>query len=147
MPYDVVSVCASLGVHVKTVLLAQTWGAWVPQRRLIVLAVDLTPVQRICTLAHHIEHAIRGHGPCGTGPYASALAATGFARQAAIAQDAVADRAAAHKLLAGIDLSAARADPDTLTLAHRLGVTEHLLTVRLNELGVGAWPATSRTAG
>lgn len=146
MPYDVVSVCASLGVHVKTLILAQTWGAWVPQYHAIVLAADLTPAQRISTLAHHIEHAIGGHGPCGTGPFATALVGSGFARGVTLHQDFVADRAAARKLLAGVDLSAA-AGQDTLTWAHRLGVTEHMLAVRLQELEEGAWPATSRTAG
>jgi hypothetical protein len=112
-----------------------------------VLAVDLTPPQRLCTLAHHIEHVIARHGPCGTGPYASALAGTGFALGVTLDQDAVADRAAAHKLLAGIDLSAEAVHCDTLALAHHLGVTEHMLTVRLTELREGTWPATSRTAG
>lgn len=135
MPYDVVSVCASLGVHVKTVVMAQTWGAWVPQYHTIVLAAELTPAQRICTLAHHIEHAIAGHGPCGTGPYGSALATTGFARQGTLLQDAIADRCAARKLLAGVNLPAAAATWDKLALAHRLGVTEHMLTVRLQDLG------------
>lgn len=148
MPYDVVSVCAGLGVHIRYVLLRDTWGAWIPQHHMIVLAVGLTAIQERCTLAHHIEHAIAGHGPCGTGPYADLLRSGGALGRLTAAQDSIADHAAARKLLTGVDLRPVAQCTDLFTAAFRLGVTEHMLSLRLEDARKeGAWPGTLRTAG
>jgi hypothetical protein len=148
MPYDPVSICAELGLHIKYVLLRDTWGAWVPQHRTIVIARGLTTIQERCTMAHQVEHALAGHSPCGIGPYADTLRRAGLLGELAVAQDLIADHAAARKLLTGVDLRPVAQCADLFAAAFRLGVTEHLLGLRLNEArGEGPWPGTSRTAG
>lgn len=148
MPYDGVSVCTNLGVSIRRVWLRETWGAWIPRERTIVIAEGLSEINERCTLAHHIEHALAGHGPCGTGPYADRRHAAGLRPPDVVRRDEAADKAAARKLLSGVDLSSQRRECDLLAAAGRLGVTERLLALRLTEVfGEGTWPGTSKIAG
>jgi hypothetical protein len=148
MPYNGVGVCNDLGVSVRRMWLRETWGAWIPRERIIVLAQGLSEINERCTLAHHLEHAMAGHGPCGTGPHADRLRQAGILNRETIRRDAEADRGAARKLLAGADLGSLAGGCDLFAAACRLGVTERLLTVRLADLfGEGPWLATLKIAG
>jgi hypothetical protein len=139
---------SDLGVTVKRMRLRETWGAWIPRKNAIVLADGLSDIDERCTLAHHMEHALAGHGPCGTGPHADRLRGARMLSSEAARQDDAADRGAARKLLAGVDLQPLALRRDLPAAARRLGVTEHLLTLRLAELfGDGPWPGTSKIAG
>lgn len=86
--------------------------------RLVSLRGDLGPVNRRCTLAHELAHAIHGDDP----------AATGWLRAR---QEARADRRAADWLIDPAAYAEAEAmhGPHPGALAAELGVTVHLVTV------------------
>lgn len=128
-----------LGIPVIRMWLRDTWGAWAPADRTVILASGLSPVQERCVLAHEVEHVLADDQDCngGGGPVV-------------IRQERYADREAARKLIAISDLCATAQWADGIReAAGELRVTERMLKVRLNDLdGEGwPWPATSRTAG
>jgi Zn-dependent peptidase ImmA (M78 family) len=132
--------------------LRDTWGAWVPQYRAIVLAEGLTSIQERCVLAHELEHAIaQDEIGCGSGPYADRLAAEGGQNLIAIKQERRADREACRKLIAISDLGeVARWAGGMGAAAEELGVTERMLSIRLQDLEGEGWPwplETSKIAG
>lgn len=152
MSYEPMRVCRELGIPVERMSLRETWGAWIPRYRLIVLATGLTPIQELCTLAHQVEHALAGHGAgCGSGPYADRLKVGGGFSKLAARQERRADREAARKLISDSHLAAVTkwARGDISVAAEKLGVTQRMLRVRLGNTGE-EWPwrrATSRIAG
>lgn len=142
MSYSPLAVLDDLRIPVVRVHLRDTWGAWSPLHRKIVVATGLTAVQELCVLAHEVEHALADDLGCGVGLNA--------AHPLGIHQERRADIQAARKLIAISDLAAvAQWADDVRVAAAELGVTERMLRVRLHDLnGEGwPWPATSRTAG
>ncbi len=130
--------CRQLGVRVVHAELRRTWGAWLPQHQIIVLTSGLTPVQERCTLAHEVEHALAGHTHgCGIGPYAELPQTRAAFTGATLCQEVAADQSAARKLVPLLALFRAR-QRDDLT-ASALGVTERVLTTRLNDLKGELW--------
>jgi len=137
MPYSPSAVLAELGIPVLSVWLRDTWGAWSPVHRKVVIAAGLSPVQQRCVLAHEVEHILADDGACGFG-------LTDDRREHR------ADVEAARKLIAISDLAAlAQEDMGDQQAAAALGVTDRMLRVRLADLqGEGwPWPATSKIAG
>lgn len=135
--------CIQLGIRVRTLWLRDTWGAWAPQHRTIVLAEGLTPVQRRCVLAHEVEHAIADHATgCGSGPYAELSEVRRQFSLVTIRQERHADLQAARKLIAISDLAelAQWFDGEVTAVAAELGVTERMLTIRLRDLQGEGWP-------
>ncbi|MFD6180127.1 ImmA/IrrE family metallo-endopeptidase [Streptomyces goshikiensis] len=131
-----------LRIPVVRVHLRDTWGAWSPLHRKIVIAAGLSAAQELCVLAHEVEHALADDLGCGVGLDA--------AHPLSLPQERRADLLAARKLIAISDLAAvAQWADDVRTAAAELGVTERMLRVRLHDLnGEGwPWPATSKTAG
>lgn len=130
--------------------LQDTWGAWVPNRRIIILAEGLTPIQERCVLAHQVEHAlVHDIAGCGIGPYADSVRHQ-FSQLTA-RQERRAEHRAAHKLIASLNLAAVEkwAHNDISLAARKLRVTEGMLRLRLDDAGRD-WPwlqATSRIAG
>lgn len=142
MSYSPLAVLDDLRIPVVRVHLRDTWGAWSPLHRKIVVATGLSAVQERCVLAHEVEHALADDLGCGVGLNA--------AHPLGIPQERRADLQAARKLIAISDLAAvAQWADDVRVAADELGVTERMLRVRLYDLnGEGwPWPATSRTAG
>ena len=142
MSYSPLAVLDDLRIPVVRVRLRDTWGAWSPLHRKIVLAEGLSAAQELCVLAHEVEHALADDLGCGVGLDA--------AHPLCIPQERRADLQAARKLIAISDLAAvAQWADDVRIAAAELGVTERMLRVRLHDLnGEGwPWPATSRTAG
>lgn len=142
MSYSPLAVLDDLRIPVVRVHLRDTWGAWSPLHRKIVVATGLSAVQELCVLAHEVEHALADDLGCGVGLDAAHPLATHQERRA--------DVQAARKLIAISDLAAvAQWADDVRIAAAELGVTERMLRVRLHDLnGEGwPWPATSRTAG
>ncbi|WUH94619.1 ImmA/IrrE family metallo-endopeptidase [Streptomyces sp. NBC_00433] len=148
MPYNDVGVCSELGITVRRMWLRETWGAWIPRYKTIIIADGLSEANERCTIAHHLEHALAGHGPCGTGPHADRLREAHLMSQLSISQDDDADRAAARKLLSGIALVPLATRGDLCAEAGKIGVTERLLTLRLADLfGEMSWLVPSKIAG
>lgn len=142
MSYSPRAVLDTLRIPVVRVPLRDTWGAWSPLHRKIVIASGLSPVQERCVLAHEVEHALAEDLGCGVGLYAT--------HPRAIPQERRADTMAARKLISISDLaSIAQWADDIRVAAAELEVTERMLRVRLHDLdGEGwPWPAISRTAG
>ncbi|MCX5176781.1 ImmA/IrrE family metallo-endopeptidase [Streptomyces virginiae] len=142
MSYSPLAVLDDLRIPVVRVHLRDTWGAWSPLHRKIVVATGLSAAQELCVLAHEVEHALADDLGCGVGLDAAHPLATQQERRA--------DIQAARKLIAISDLAAvAQWADDVRIAAAELGVTERMLRVRLHELnGEGwPWPATSRTVG
>lgn len=142
MSYSPLAVLDDLRIPVVRVHLRDTWGAWSPLHRKIVVAAGLSAAQELCVLAHEVEHALANDLGCGVGLNA--------AHPLALPQERRADIQAARKLIAISDLAAvAQWANDVRVAADELGVTERMLRVRLHDLnGEGwPWPATSRTAG
>lgn len=142
MSYSPLAVLDDLRIPVVRVHLRDTWGAWSPLHRKIVVAAGLSPVQELCVLAHEVEHALADDLGCGVGLDAAHPLGTYQERRA--------DTQAARKLIAISDLAAvAQWADDVRIAAAELGVTERMLRVRLHDLnGEGwPWPATSKTAG
>lgn len=142
MSYSPLAVLDDLRIPVVRVHLRDTWGAWSPLHRKIVIAKGLSAPQELCVLAHEVEHALANDLGCGVGLDA--------AHPLALPQERRADILAARKLIAISDLAAiAQWADDVRVAADELGVTERMLRVRLHDLnGEGwPWPATSRTAG
>ncbi|MFE1359431.1 ImmA/IrrE family metallo-endopeptidase [Streptomyces harbinensis] len=137
MAYAPLHVLSHLGIPVVRTWLRDTWGAWSPTHRTVVVAAGLSPVQERCVLAHEVEHVLADDIGCATGPLA-------------VHQERYADREAARKLIAISDLCEVAQWADDIRLAAaELRVTERMLRVRLHDLdGEGwPWPATSRTVG
>ncbi|MFJ3839404.1 ImmA/IrrE family metallo-endopeptidase [Streptomyces sp. NPDC090054] len=142
MSYSPLAVLDDLRIPVVRVHLRDTWGAWSPLHRKIVVATGLSAAQELCVLAHEVEHALADDLGCGVGLNA--------AHPLALPQERRADLLAARKLIAISDLAAiAQWADDVRTAADELGVTERMLRVRLHDLnGEGwPWPATLKTAG
>jgi Zn-dependent peptidase ImmA (M78 family) len=142
MSYSPLAVLDDLRIPVVRVHLRDTWGAWSPLHRKIVVAAGLSAAQELCVLAHEVEHALADDLGCGVGLEA--------AHPLSLPQERRADLLAARKLIAISDLAAvAQWADDVRTAADELGVTERMLRVRLHDLnGEGwPWPATSKTAG
>lgn len=142
MSYSPLAVLDDLRIPVVRVHLRDTWGAWSPLHRKIVVAAGLSAAQELCVLAHEVEHALADDLGCGVGLDA--------AHPLSLPQERRADLLAARKLIAISDLAAvAQWADDVRTAADELGVTERMLRVRLHDLnGEGwPWPATSKTAG
>lgn len=126
-----------LGIRVIHTWLRDTWAAWSPSQRTIVLASGLSAIQERCVLAHEVEHVLADDRGCTGGPLAV------FAERRA-------DREAARKLIAISDLAEVAQHTDSLQLAAaQLQVTERMLRIRLRDLdGEGwPWPDTSKIAG
>ncbi|WP_159073664.1 ImmA/IrrE family metallo-endopeptidase [Streptomyces sp. RTd22] len=127
-----------LGIRVTRTWLRDTWGAWCSDRKTIVVASNLSPVQERCVLAHEVEHVLADDVTCGWGPLAVRL-------------ERAADREAARKLIAISDLAeVAQWAPDVHAAAEELQVTERMLQVRLHDLKGEGWPwpqGGSKTAG
>ncbi|MER7507008.1 ImmA/IrrE family metallo-endopeptidase [Streptomyces lavendulae] len=142
MSYSPLAVLDDLRIPVVRVHLRDTWGAWSPLHRKIVVAAGLSAAQELCVLAHEVEHALADDLGCGVGLDA--------VHPLSLPQERRADLLAARKLIAISDLAAvAQWADDVRTAADELGVTERMLRVRLHDLnGEGwPWPATSKTAG
>ncbi|MEO3851722.1 ImmA/IrrE family metallo-endopeptidase [Streptomyces sp. B8F3] len=140
-PYDPWQAADTLGLTIRYAPLRDCLGCWVPPDRLIVLATRLTHVQERDTLAHEVEHALKHDTDCR---YAGAAGRLWSRRQ-----EARADEAAARKLIPTVDLEdALNWATSREEAAHELGVTEHMLRVRLlirrRDL---EWLDTSRTDG
>lgn len=117
-----------LGITVARTWLRDTWGAWSPEHRRVVIASGLSTVQERCVLAHELEHVLAADADCGD-------------RLTSIRQERLADREAARKLVAISDLAeVAQWTTDLHTAAAELQVTERLLEVRLNDLRGEGWP-------
>lgn len=143
MSYEPIRVCEDLGIRVGRLWLRDTWGAWAPQHRTILLAEGLTPTQERCVLAHEVEHALAEHSVgCGNGPYAELPRIRSAFSLLTVKQERHADLMAARKLVAISDLAelAQWFDGDTRTVAAELRVTERMLKIRLNELTGEGWP-------
>lgn len=137
MSYSPAALLGDLGIPVLTVWLRDTWALWSPVHRKIVIAAGLSPVQKRCVLAHELEHVLADDAGCGFGLLT-------------VRQEHRADIEAARKLMSISDLSAvAQAGVDLRGAALRLGVTQRMLAVRLDDLqGEGwPWPGISKTAG
>jgi Zn-dependent peptidase ImmA (M78 family) len=140
-PYNPWDAAEELGLHIRYAPLRDSWSWWVPSDRLVVMANRLTQVQERCALAHEIEHAIKDDSECrNTSPIEHV-----WARR----QEIRADDAAARKLVPAVDLEEAlNWATSREEAAYELGVTEHMLRVRLRirrrEL---EWLDTSRTGG
>ncbi|WP_178391139.1 ImmA/IrrE family metallo-endopeptidase [Streptomyces uncialis] len=136
------SVLEQLGIPVVRIHLRDTWGAWSPIHRKIVVASGLSPRQERCVLAHEAEHVLANDLGCGVGLDA--------VHPLALRQERRADLEAARKLISISDLAATAQWVDDLrTAAHELDVTERMMRVRLHDLnGEGwPWPVTSKIAG
>lgn len=143
MSYEPVKVCEQLGIRVRTLWLRDTWGAWAPQHRTIILAEGLTPIQRRCVLAHEVEHALAGDAiGCGSGPYAERTSVRGQFSLVTIRQEKHADLQAARKLIAISDLAelAQWHSGEVPAVASELDVTERMLAIRLKDLQGEGWP-------
>ncbi len=117
-----------LGITIVHTWLRDTWGAWSPAKRVVVVASGLNPVQERCVLAHEVEHVLAEDTGCGN-------------VIAIVRQERRADLEAARKLVAISDLAqVAQWTNDLHTAATELGVTERLLQVRLNDLRGEGWP-------
>jgi hypothetical protein len=137
MSYSPAALLGELGIPVLSVWLCDTWGAWSPVHRKIVVADWLTPIQRRCVLAHQVEHVLADDGGCGVGLPAK------HREHRATAE-------AARKLIPVCDLAVlVRMRTGLREAAVLLGVTDVMLGIRLAELqGEGwLWPATSKIAG
>ncbi|MEU3459029.1 ImmA/IrrE family metallo-endopeptidase [Streptomyces sp. NPDC006733] len=136
MPYSPAVLLDEMRIPVLRVWLRDTWGAWSPVHRKIVIATGLSPVQERCVLAHELEHVLCDDAACGFGVLG-------------VHQERRADLEAARKLVALSDLAAAAGwAPDVRAAAAALGVTERVLRIRLHDLrGEGwPWPAASERA-
>jgi Zn-dependent peptidase ImmA (M78 family) len=142
MSYSPMEVLEGLGIPVVRVHLRDTWGAWSPIHRKIVVAEGLSARQERCVLAHEAEHALADDLGCGVGLDA--------VHPLALPQERRADVEAARKLIHISDLAAvAQWSDDIRVAAAELDVTERMLRIRLHDLnGEGwPWPATSKIAG
>jgi Zn-dependent peptidase ImmA (M78 family) len=141
LAYSPAWVLEQLGIPVVRTWLRDTWGAWVPSRRKVVIASGLSDVQERCVLAHEVEHIIAGDGDCN-----------GMVGPVAIHQERYADKEAARKLIAISDLCEVAQWADNIRIAAaELNVTERMVRVRLNDLDGEGWPwpaqAGSKTDG
>lgn len=137
MGYSPAALLGELGIPILSVWLRDTWGAWSPVHRKVVIAAGLTPIQTRCVLAHEVEHVLANDGGCGFGVLTER-------------QERRADVEAARKLVPLSDLAEVAGQcPDRADAAALLGVTERMLTIRLTDLqGEGwPWPAISKTVG
>lgn len=137
MSYSPAALLGELGIPVLSVWLCDTWGAWSPVHRKIVVADWLTPIQLRCVLAHEVEHVLAADGGCGFGAPMEQ-------------QEHRASAEAARKLIPVCDLTVlARRHIGLREAAVLLGVTDGMLGIRLADLqGEGwPWPATSKIAG
>lgn len=94
------------------------FGGYIHHHRLILLDPTLGAVNRRCTLAHELAHAIRGDMPCGN-PHFDVRA------------ERAADQIAAKLLISHAEYAAAEAlyGAHDGAIARELGVTTHLLAV------------------
>lgn len=128
LQYAPAAVLEELGIAIVRTWLRDTWGAWAPERRAVVVATGLSSTQERCVLAHELEHVLAHDLDCGN-------------RIATMRQERRADREAARKLVAISDLAeVAQWAGDLHTAAAELHVTERLLEVRLNDLRGEGWP-------
>ncbi len=129
-----------LGIRIVTTWLRDTWGLWLPDRRTVVIAENLNPVQERCTLAHEVEHVLAADSGCGS--------STDTTRASRIRVERRADREAARKLIGISDLAlVAQRGLDMRETAAELDVTERLLAIRLDDLKGEAWPVTLKIGG
>ncbi|MEV7358165.1 ImmA/IrrE family metallo-endopeptidase [Kitasatospora sp. NPDC091276] len=133
--YDPHAELDRMGIPVVRQWLRDTWGAWSPEHRIVVVAQGISPVEERCVLAHEIEHILAGDVGCG--------GAT------SVRAERLADLRAARKLIGLSDFCAARqwaASP--AELAAELGVTGWILKTRAIDLEGGAqWLGTSKIVG
>jgi Zn-dependent peptidase ImmA (M78 family) len=137
MHYSPMTIIESLGISVTRIWLRDTFGAWSPRHRKIVIASGLSAVQERCVLAHELEHALAGDTGCESGPQR-------------IRCERTADVEAARKLVGISDLGeVAQWTDDIRTAAAELSVTERMLQIRIDDLkGEGwPWPDSSRIGG
>lgn len=136
MSYSPAALLGELGIPILSVPLRDTWGAWSPIHRKIVIAAGLAPLHRRCILAHEAEHVLAGDGACGFGLLTEW-------------QEQRADLEAARKLITLRDLVEITRQEAWGRAALLLGVTDHMLQIRLADLQEEGWPwpATSKTAG
>ncbi|MCZ4100543.1 hypothetical protein G3I60_42440 [Streptomyces sp. SID13666] len=135
MPYSPAALLDEMHIPVIREWLRDTWGAWSPVHRKIVIAAGLSPVQERCVLAHELEHVLSDDAACGFGVLS-------------IHQERRADIEAARKLVAISDLAeAAGWAPDVRTAAAGLGVTERILRIRLHDLRGEGWPWPAAAEG
>ncbi|MFJ9612683.1 ImmA/IrrE family metallo-endopeptidase [Streptomyces noursei] len=123
-PYSPWDEAEAMGLHIRYAPLRHSWAWWVPSRRLIVIADQLTAVQERCGLAHEVEHARRNDDECSD--------RTPLGRLWARRQEIYADEAAARRLIPAVEPEAvlpwAASHEEA---AQELNVTEHMLRVRL----------------
>ncbi|WP_224273959.1 ImmA/IrrE family metallo-endopeptidase [Streptomyces sp. LS1784] len=133
--YDPLATLEQMGIPVIRQWLRDTWGAWSPRHRVVILAQGLSPTQERCVLAHEIEHILAGDVGCGG--------------MAGLRAERLADLHAARKLVALSDFCAAvQWATSEAELAAELGVTGWILRTRAADLEGGAqWLGTSKTGG
>lgn len=123
-PYSPWDAANAMGLHIQYAPLRDSWSWWIPSRRLILVADQLTEVQERCGLAHEVEHARRNDDECSH--------STPLGRLWARRQEIYADEAAARRLIPTVDLEAvlpwAASHEEA---AQELNVTEHMFRVRL----------------
>lgn len=113
---------AAIGITVEDdhagILQPGDLGGYFHDARRILLSPTLGPVNRRCTLAHEIAHALRGDEPTGS-PHFDARA------------ERAADQVAAELLISHVEYAAAESiyGPHSGAIARELGVTTHLLAV------------------
>lgn len=133
-PYDPHAELEQLGIAILREWLRDTWGAWVPSRRIVVVASGLSGVEERCVLAHEVEHILADDGGCGTGPIS-------------MRAERRADLRASRKLIALSDFCRLRQVADNeYDLASELQVTPWMLRARAADLE-GRWLGTSKIAG
>lgn len=135
--YSPAALLGELGIPVLSARLRDTWGAWSPVHRKIVVAVGLSPIQKRCVLAHEVEHVLAHDAACGFGFLTDD-------------QERHAEAKAALKLIAAADLAvAAKEAGDPHEAACLLGVTVRTLRIRLADLQgeCPSWLVTSKIAG
>jgi Zn-dependent peptidase ImmA (M78 family) len=133
--YEPLAELERLGIPVIRLWLRDTWGAWSPKDRAIIVADGLSPVEERCVLAHELEHVLAGD--------------TGCAGAQGVHAERLADRHAARKLIALSDFCRVRQwAEDEYEMAEELGVTPWMLRARFEDLeGKSQWLGTSKIAG
>ncbi|MCG6499417.1 ImmA/IrrE family metallo-endopeptidase [Kitasatospora sp. A2-31] len=135
LSYDPHAALEQMGIPVIRYWLRDTWGAWAPAQRVVIIAKGLSPTEERCVLAHEVEHILAGDTGCGRGDGMRA--------------ERRADLRASRKLIALSDFCAARQwATSEAELAAELSVTTWVLRARIADLEGGArWLGTSKIAG
>lgn len=120
MRYSPWAEVTALDVLVVFRVLPSGHGWWCPEDRVIVLDERLSPIERLCTLAHEVQHVLADDSGCGQGM-------EWFDQR----QETRADEAAARKLITVQQLADVELFGKTLAeVAERLWVDVPTLDVR-----------------